>query len=331
VQLLLVRAEGAYLNQVPADLEPRILGPWRTRQVLPALVHRLRLWRPRWLVTGLTHVNLVGIAARRIAMGTTRVLVTEHNHIGRDRLVPGGLWARRLMPLLYPHADEIVAVSKGVGEDLIRAARLSPDRVRVIHNPIVFRRITMLASEAAPHPWVAGNGPPVILGIGRLVPQKDFATLLRAFALVRATRLVRLVILGEGPERDRLTLLASALGVRDDVLLPGFVANPYSWLGRASLFVLSSAWEGLPTVLVEALACGAPAISTDCQHGPREILQDGAVGPLVPVGDAFGMAKAMRQVLDAPIDRRRLLDRAAAFSEDRAIALYRQILGKEPE
>jgi glycosyltransferase involved in cell wall biosynthesis len=162
--------------------------------------------------------------------------------------------------------------------------------------------------------------------MGRLVPQKDFATLLRAFALVRADRPARLVILGEGPERDRLMLLARELGIENDVLLPGFVTNPFAWVGRASLFVLSSAWEGLPTVLVEALACGTPVIATDCPHGPRAILEGGDLGPLVPVGDSRKMAEAMRRMLDAPTERSRLLARAAAFHEDRAIEAYRHIL-----
>ena len=326
VRLVLVRAEGPYLDDVAHDLRRSILGPQRTRQVLPALVHRLRLQRPRWLITGLTHVNLVGIAARRIAMSGTRILVTEHNRITPDQAVPGGHWARQLMPLVYPMADEIVAVSKGVGQDLVRAARLPSARVRVVHNPVDCRRIAKLAREVAPHPWLVAGGPPVILGVGRLLPQKDFATLLRAFALLRSHRPGRLVILGEGPERERLMTLARELDVERDVLLPGFVANPFAWLGRAWLFVLSSAWEGLPTVLIEALACGTPVVATDCPHGPREILED--LGPLVPVGDANAMEQAMRRMLDAPTERRLLLDRAAAFCPDRVAAIYRQILAE---
>jgi glycosyltransferase involved in cell wall biosynthesis len=323
VKLVLVRAEGPYLNDVPPDLGPIVLGPQRTRHVLLALVRRLRLERPRWLLTALTHVNLVGIAARRIAMSGTRILVTEHNRISTDQPPPGGVWARQLMPLVYPLADEIVAVSKGVGQDLLRAAHLPSARVRVVHNPVDGRRIADLASEAAPHPWLL-EGPPVVLGVGRLLPQKDFATLLRAFALLRSHRPVRLVILGEGPERARLMALARKLGVEPDLHLPGFVANPFAWIRRASLFVLSSAWEGLPTVLIEALACGTPVVATDCPHGPREILGD--LGPLVPVGNASAMKEAMCRMLDAPTDRRLLLERAAAFCPDRVAAIYRTIL-----
>jgi glycosyltransferase involved in cell wall biosynthesis len=324
VKLVLVRAEGPYLDDVPPGLQPTVLGPQRTRQVLPALVHRLRLQRSRWLITGLTHVNLVGIAARRIARSGTRILVTEHNRITSDQPVPGGHWARRLMPFVYPLADEIVAVSKGVGQDLIRTARLPSARVRVVHNPVDCRRIAKLALEVAPHPWLVDGGPPVVLGIGRLLPQKDFPTLLRAFALLRSSRPGRLVILGEGPEREHLMTLARDLDVARDVLLPGFVANPFAWLGRASLFVLSSAWEGLPTVLIEALACGTPVVATDCPHGPREILED--LGPCVPVGDANAMEEAMRLMLAAPTERRLLLDRAVAFCPDRVAATYREIL-----
>ena len=175
--------------------------------------------------------------------------------------------------------------------------------------------------------------PPVILGCGRLTQQKDFPTLVRAFALMRPRFDARLMILGKGgsskndqQERNRLSALAADLGVGDAVTLPGFVDNPLAYMSQAALFVLSSAWEGLPTALIEAMACGCPVVSTDCLSGPAEILEDGALGPLVPVGDADALADAMFQTLRSPPDPERLRRRAADFSLERATAGYEKAL-----
>jgi glycosyltransferase involved in cell wall biosynthesis len=139
----------------------------------------------------------------------------------------------------------------------------------------------------------------VLIAVGRLQIQKDYPTLLRAFAQVRQKRPVRLLILGEGKERPMLEELIKTLGVEEDVSLPGFVMNPFAYMARASLFVLSSRWEGLPTVLIEAMCCGTPVVSTDCPSGPREILREGQYGQLVPVGEPTALARAIETTLDA--------------------------------
>jgi len=179
------------------------------------------------------------------------------------------------------------------------------------------------------HPWFAPGAPPVVLGVGRLAPQKDFPTLIRAFARVRAERAARLMILGDGKTPDRraeLLALADELGVAEEVALPGFQPNPFAYMARASLFVLSSAWEGLPGVLVQALACGCPVVSTDCPSGPAEILEQGQYGRLVAVGDEVALADAMRSTLDNPPERDRLRDRGAAFSVDLSIDRHLEVL-----
>jgi glycosyltransferase involved in cell wall biosynthesis len=328
VELLLVRAAGAYLGEVPAALEPVLLGPRRTRDALPALVRHLHRRRPAWLVAALSHVNLLAIAARRLAYSGTRVLITEHNRVRGNPQLPGGRPVRYLMPCLYRFADRIVAVSEGVADDLALAARLPRRRIEVVYNPIVGSRIKALAAAGSPHPWLGPGGVPVVIGVGRLERQKDFATLLRAFVLLRAKRPARLIILGDGPEREALLQLAHGLGIEAEIMLPGFVANPYQWLTHASLFVLSSAWEGLPTALVEALACGVPVVATDCPHGPREILKGGEVGPLVPCGDHVALAGAMMAVLMAPPPHRVLVERAAEFSVTRAVDRYGSLLSR---
>jgi glycosyltransferase involved in cell wall biosynthesis len=209
----------------------------------------------------------------------------------------------RLMPKLvrrfYRWADGIVAVSKGVADDLVQVTGLPPERIQVIYNPIVTPELMAKAQDTLDHPWFGPGQPPVILAVGRLDPQKDFHTLIRAFAQVRQIRLSRLLILGEGEERQALEALVCQLGLQDDVCLPGFVANPYPYMTRAGVFVLSSRWEGLPGVLIEALYCGVPLVSTDCPSGPREILANGQYGKLVPVGDVVAMTQAIVAMLNS--------------------------------
>jgi glycosyltransferase involved in cell wall biosynthesis len=218
------------------------------------------------------------------------------------------------MRYLYPGVDRIIAVSEGVAEDTLRITRLPSSRVVVVRNPVVTSRLTELAAAPCPHPWLEAAEVPVILAAGRLTEQKDFATLLRAFARLHAQTPVRLIILGEGPLRRALDRLARQLGVSDEVALPGFTANPYAWMSRASQFVLSSAWEGSPNVLTEALALGLPAVSTDCPSGPREVLASGRYGILVPVGDAVGLAEAMRDTLAAPLPAATLRQAVSAYT-----------------
>ena len=196
--------------------------------------------------------------------------------------------------------------------------------ITTVYNPFDLQRITALAAEPAPHPWLAEDAP-VVLGAGRLHPQKDFATLLRAFARVRARTAARLVILGEGEERAALETLARELGIAADVALPGYTANPYAWLVRARVFALSSRWEGLANVLVEALACGTPVVSTRCP-GSTEVLGEGAHGRLVEVGDDEALADAIAATLESPADPEALRRRAGDFSLDRGVDGYLEAL-----
>ena len=206
------------------------------------------------------------------------------------------------MRLFYRGADRIVAVSKGVKDDLVKITGLDPDDIDVIANPVISSRIHELSKAPIMHPWLSDGKLPIVVGAGRLTRQKDFPTLIKAFAKVIAIRPMRLIILGEGDDRPKLTALARNLGIEAHVSLPGFEANPYAFINRASLFVLSSIWEGSPNVLTEALALGIPAVATDCQSGPREVLQNGRYGPLVPIGDPDALAKAMLKVLADPPD-----------------------------
>jgi glycosyltransferase involved in cell wall biosynthesis len=227
----------------------------------------------------------------------TLSLEAPHSSRRRHRLLP------RLAKRFYPWADGIAAVSRGAADDLTGAVGLAPNRIHVIHNPIVTPELRDLAAAPLDHPWFEPGEPPVLLAVGRLSPQKDFGTLIRAVSLVAPRRPVRLLILGEGRERADLETLVGDLGLGGVVDLPGWVPNPYPYMVRAGAFVLSSRWEGLPSVLIEALFCGPPVIATDCPSGPQEILEGGRHGLLVPVGDVDALARGIESALAGDVSR----------------------------
>ena len=316
------------------ELARTVLFTWRppgSVQRLPALARYLRRERPSALISAFPFENLLAIAAKRLSGVDTKIVVTERNTTTRSTML-GRRWKRRYLPALvrrqYPMADAIVAVSDGVADELAQHTGLARPQIVTIHNAVVNRSMLAKAGEPAPHPWFAPSEPPVILGVGRLTPQKDFPTLLRAFALVRARRRARLVIVGEGrPEaRDALLRLAAELGCGEDVSLTGFTHNPFCYMAAASVFVLSSLHEGLPGVLIQALACGVPVVSTDCPSGPREILEGGRYGRLVALGDFSAMADAIGEALGRPGDREARMARGRQFTVERAVDRYLGLL-----
>ncbi len=366
VDLVLCQATGSLRDQVPSDVaivelrrsagwlgrayalaaDPRAFltlllpiilpyKPHQTARYLPDLVRYLQRERPTALVSAMRLYNLAALWARRLAGVSTRIVISDHTHTSTALQDPNRRrkWRRRfIVPVMqrtYPWADVRICVSNSIADDLSRIARLPRERITTIYNPVVTPALQAKARAPLDHAWFQPSAPPVVLGIGRLVPQKDFPTLLRAFARVRTERPARLMILGEGEIRVELEALARTLGVASDVAMPGFVENPYAYLARAGVFTLSSASEGLPTVLIEALACGCPVVSTDCQSGPAEILDGGTYGRLAPVGNAAAIAHAVSETLDDPPPRGRLQDWARNFSADRAIKQYRQVLDRK--
>ena len=300
VDLVLSRAEGHYLREVPDSVRIVDLRARRVLSSIPGLVRYLRRERPDAMLTSMNYVNVVGIWARTLARVDTRLIVNEQNALSleaahsprrRHRLMP------RLIKRFYPWADGVTSVARGTADDLVRAAGVSPDLIEVVHNPIVTTELRELVAAPLDQPWFAPGEVPVVLGVGRLAPQKDFGTLIRAFARVIARRPCRLMILGDGPERASLEALVSERGLTRSVDLPGWVSNPYPYMARAGVFVLSSRWEGLPSVLIEALFCRVPVIATDCLSGPREILDGGRYGALVPVGDEETLAARIESAL----------------------------------
>ena len=329
VDFVLMRGGGELASLLPQGAGLVDLAAPRLRNGLPPLARYLSDRRPDALLAAMWPLTSIAVWARDLSRMRTRIVVSDHNDYRRappGDSAFGRFKLRRTMRWSYPRAEGIVAVSAGVAETVAALADIPRDRVSVIHNPA---RAPSPAASSAGAPaatgWAAHDGPKLI-AIGKLKEQKQFSLLLSAFAMVRSRVGARLLILGEGPLRGELEALIARLGLDGAVDLPGFVPDPHPYLARADLFVLSSAWEGFGNVILEALACGTPVVSTDCPSGPREILEDGRYGKLVPVGDAAALARSILASLGKDHDRTALMARAGEFSIDKAADKYLRLL-----
>lgn len=312
---------GATLVRLPADRDPLGAVAAYVDEVAPDIL----------LAAKEEDCDVAGQVPRVCARPPACYLVASVNfsaQLAGRRAGPLRRWKRyRAVRRIYARSDNLICVSAGVASDMAGILGRDVDRFHVLPNPVITPEHAALAAEPVDHPWFAKGRPPVVVGVGRLSRIKNFPLLVRAFARLRAQRECRLVILGEGKHRRRLLALAAELGVSEDMDLPGFVANPVAWMARAALFVLSSRWEGFGNVLVEALACGTPVVSTDCPSGPAEILQGGIYGPLVPVDDECALAEAMRECLESPLAGQRLREAALPYTLERSCDAYLRAFG----
>lgn len=372
VDLLVCKVEGVLRNYIPAGVNLVPLRPVSSargavaalaadpagcREILGVIVNRRKLPKAfryipaisrhlkrnsaSLLVSALPKSNINAILAQRLSGIDTRVVVGAHINLsaqdseGTNRGQSRISALRPMMRRYYRKADGVVAVSQGVARDTGAYLDLPENLVTTIYNPVVAREIKSLSEESPQHAWFEQRDVPVVLGIGRFVPQKNFPLLVHALAELRKKRRVRLVLLGgdkssleQARHKAELEALARELGVTEDLDMPGYKENPYPYLRRASVFALSSRFEGFGNVLVEALFCGCPVVSTDCPSGPAEILRDGEFGRLVPVDDEKSMADALDAALDAEIDSRVLRARGEEFSVDRAVENYSALFGR---
>ncbi len=289
---------------------------------LRGLVSYLRSTRPAALLSSVTGANLLAVVARRLSGVPCRVVLREAS-VARNT---SGSLRRFAVTWAYRHADGMIAVGQGVARDLVGEFSVPAARVRQLPTPVDLGRVRALSEQAPCHPWFGQDETPLILAVGRLVPVKDYGTLIRAIARLRARCRARLLILGEGPERHALQSLVTELGLGDFVALPGGNTNPYPYIAHAQVLVLSSRWEGLPVVMIEAMALGTPVVATDCPSGPRELLHDGALGSLVPVGDSAALADAIQCMLDFPTDSNALRTRAQDFEVGASARAYLEVL-----
>lgn len=294
------QADGPFLKDVPPGARLINLKAARTITALGPLCRYLGKERPDGLISALDHANVVALLAAALSRTKTPVVVATHIHLSTasKRQTFWKAWLDRcLQRLTYRWALAVVAVSHGVAEDMAQRFGWPVSDIRVIYNPVIDRELSARAKQAPPHQWLTNAKRPVILALGRLTEQKNFSMLLHAVALLKERSAARLIILGEGEEREKLQQLVAELGLHDIVDMPGFARNPYSYMRCASVVALSSRWEALPTVLIEALACGAPVVATDCPAGPSEVLANGKYGRLVPIGNPSAMAAALLEAL----------------------------------
>lgn len=286
--------------------------------------------KPNVVISSIPSSSFVAYLATVLSFSKTKLIVIERTSPTIEVKLHKS-WVNRLYThlrkLVYPRSSAVVAVSKGVKEELVELINLDPSFVDVIYNPAITNEKLSKGNEGVNHKWI-GTKTPLIVGLGRLEAQKDFATLIHSFAKVQQEINSKLLIIGEGEEREALENLIYNLNLTDKVELAGFKSNPYPYLREADLFVLSSAWEGLPNVLLEAMAFGTSVVSTNCKSGPNEILENGALAPLVPVGDVDAMAAAIVNTLRTPQEPKSLIDRANIFNETQSITQYAKLINK---
>jgi glycosyltransferase involved in cell wall biosynthesis len=335
VDLVLACDSGPVLQWLSPAVRVVNLNSRSVGRSLFKLVRYLRENCPQHLIAALHYPCEIAILARFIAGVPTRIVVTEHNALSIDaarspylstRLAP---WGTRL---LYPCADHIIAVSQGVADDLAQLTGLARSRIQVIYNPIVYPGLVAAGTEPLDHPWFQPGEPPALVAVGRLVPQKDIPTLLRAFAQLTDQRWsqVRLVVIGEGAERSALEALTDQLHLGDRVCFCGFQNNPHAYIAQATALILSSQWEGFGNVLVEAMALGTPVITTACPYGPAEVVNGGRYGHLVQPADDRALAQAMQAVLEG--DRRLAPpDWLQQFDCEYVAHRYLAVLGSSPQ
>lgn len=344
IDLVVAVSGGEFIDQLPESVNLIDLGTtfdFRTKSLIkfvPKVRQYLKTYQPKTVLSCLPAFNFLTLLSSLGLGGKTRFFLAEHSRPYEKWLMqeeetpqrPSGLLpklASPLMQLTYPRAQAIITVSQGIAEELSHTLKASYSAIKVIYNPVVDNKTSLKAQAPLDHSWLTPGQPPVFVAVGRLVKQKDYPALIRAFAKLRQKHSAKLIILGEGNLRSQLEKLVRQLDLEGDISLAGFVENPYAYMSRARALVLSSVWETFGVVLVEALACGCPVISTDCDYGPREILQEGKYGTLVPVRDVDAIAAAMeKELMRDHSDRSALIARSQEFTVEKAATQYLKTL-----
>jgi len=337
VDLVLARKEGEYLSDVDQKIRIVDINAKRFWNYFLPLIRYFRNEKPAVMLTATTIINIIAILSRKLAGSSSRLVVSEHIDIvsiAQSGALQRKNLVKRLIAYCYPKADAIVAVSTGAALSLKNFSGLSEEKITTIYNGVIDQQKLNLSEQQVDHPWfgVQQNKEPVIVSVGRLQAQKDYPTLLKAFAELLKNQSSKLLILGEGELRSELEELASQLQISEAVSFHGFESNPFKYLANADAFVLSSQFEGLPTVLIEALACGCPVVSTRCPSGPEEILENGKYGKLVDVEDHAALAGALYDTLNfepelKKDERQKRIEHGRKFDVETAFFAYSEVLG----
>lgn len=333
VDLVLVNKYGDFLNKVRDSIRIINFGKDRASGCIYDLTKYLRREKPAVLFTALPTLNIISIFANIIIGFKTNVIPTEHMPVSIDAKMTHSIESKiayKLYPLFYTFVKNIVVNCEDSARDFAKRYNwISKNKINIIYNPVASDELFRMVQEVPEIDWFreTNNNTPIILGVGRLTRQKNFHLLVESFAKLRDECDCRLVILGKGEDYDSLEKLAKNFGIEKDFLMPGFKENPYSYMARSSVFVLSSIYETLPTVLIEALACGTPVVATDC-FGVREILQDGKYGVIVKDATATEMTSAIKKVLNNNHNKAELIKRAKVFEISKAAKNYSMLIEK---
>lgn len=330
IDLLHIENHGPYLESIPLNVRWIPLGTKHVDTSLFAVMKYLKQEQPVVLFSDKDRVNRLAIFSRFFSGVKTKVIIRNGTTISIDlknRKLFDRLQQSFSMRYLYNFSDAIVMPSKGAKADFVAFSGQKADKIHVLPNAVISADFYPKAQEHIEHAWFKKGELPVILGIGELNKRKDFATLIKAFAKVRESKNCRLMILGEGKQRKLLEALIQELGLEQEVLLPGFIKNPYPYIKKATVFVHTSHWEGMGIVIVEALALGINVVSVDCPHGPRELLVDGKYGKLVGIGDIEALADNIIETLDKPLDAEFLQQAAKPYLSENSAKAYLALFG----
>jgi len=324
--LIVANCEGPFRSDIRSEVRVVDLGASRALTSLPGLVRYLRGEKPDGVLSTLMYANVVAAIAHLLSGSAARLVVRETSSISKSYENRRGikrLTVRSLSPWAYRYAGQVIGISKSLSKEITKKMEVNKKNVNTVYNPAY-----VSTSKSGDKKVERKNSKKLnVLGVGRLSYEKDFSTLIKALDIINSVKEARLTILGEGDKRRALEELAQELGVGEDVHMPGFVEDPLPYMCTASVFVLSSRWEGFGNVLVEAMSCGTPVVSTDCTGGPAEILEGGKWGYLVPVGDEKALAEAILETFnDPPVESDQLIERAKDFSVEKIADQYLEII-----
>ena len=334
--LVLGQKEGDFIKEVHSDIPIVTLSASNSLYLFFKLIRYFKQQKPDVFISAFPRINVVCIAAKIYSRVNTKVVVTEHSVFSLLPVIAKNMWrgtfARFFMPtlcrLMYPCADTIICVSEGIKADLVKILG-SSKKIEVIYNPVIDEKVYKLAAKPVSHPWFSDSKIPIIIAAGRLVACKDYSTLINAFNMVQKNQPARLVILGRGPKKEELMRLIETMGLAGSVAFLGFQENPYAYMKKASVFALASLQEGFGNVIIEAMACQVPVVSTNCPTGPGEIIEHMKNGILVSMGDAQSMAVEIIKILQNPVLAKTLsregTKRADFFSVTKSVREYEKV------
>jgi glycosyltransferase involved in cell wall biosynthesis len=328
VDLLVADAKGEYQDFVPSSVNLIDLNKPRLLSCVPDIRKYMAEKKPDAFISAKDYINLAVIMAKLLAKSKTNLIVSTRVNISRQLEVLNSRSFKviaRMVKHFYRFADHIVGVSKGVADDLHNITEIDKKKIHVVYNPVVTEELLAKAQQEVNHPWFKEDVP-VVVTVGRFDKAKDYPTLLNAMRVLQDSKKVRLIVVGDGPEKDHLRSLVDQYKLNDVVDFAGFQSNPYPYMRKADLFVLSSAYEGFGNVVAEALAVGTPIVSTDCPSGPGEILDGGKYGTLVKVGDYIALSQAIKDTLENPIPKEKLIERSLFFTIKNSADSYEKLI-----